>query len=271
MTNYKTLDLEREDQVATVTIYPQEETMTEPGIDLHHDFAEAMTEIRSDNGIRVVVLEGQRDDGNFFLPPPADFYVKHEDVADYVMSADGSYRTFTHGIIRFHQSMAEMEKVIVAKVNGDVSALGMSMMLACDLIVAVEDAEIVDIHLGVGENPPGPEFGIVPGDGGCALVPLYMPPPLAKEFLMLGRPISAQRMADMGIINYAVPEDELEETVADIVARLLDRPAYALAWTKRVANRRVVDHLSKTLDAAAAYEMVNFLQLETEGEQSHEF
>jgi hypothetical protein len=55
--------------------------------------------------------------------------------------------------------------------------------------------------------------------------------------------------------------------VDDIVARLLKRSAYALAWTKRIANRHVVEQLNRTLDAGAAYEMVNFLQIEKLGWQ----
>jgi hypothetical protein len=54
----------------------------------------------------------------------------------------------------------------------------------------------------------------------------------------------------------------LDAKVDDIVARLLKRPAYALGWAKRVANARVVSHLNKTINAATAYEMVTFLQLE---------
>jgi hypothetical protein len=67
------------------------------------------------------------------------------------------------------------------------------------------------------------------------------------------------------VINYAVPAAQLDATVDDIVTRLLKRSAYALAFAKRVANRRVVHHLNMTLDAAAAYEQVNMLQLEKWG------
>ena len=50
-----------------------------------------------------------------------------------------------------------------------------------------------------------------------------------------------------------------------VVQRLLQRPAYALAWTKRVVNRVVVDQLNRTLDAGVGYEMVSFLQAERQG------
>ena len=69
----------------------------------------------------------------------------------------------------------------------------------------------------------------------------------------------------MNVINYAVPEAELDAKVNELAQALLRRSAFALAWTKRTCNRHVVNQLNMTLDAAAAYEMVNFLQLERLG------
>jgi enoyl-CoA hydratase len=137
--------------------------------------------------------------------------------------------------------------------------------------VAREDAKIADMHMGMGEvqlrngTRVGPPYGIVPGDGGVALIPLYMTPPLAKEYLMLAREFTAKELAQWGLINYAVPAGQLDQKVQEIVGRLLKRSAYALAWTKRIANRHVVEQINRTIDAGAAYEMVNFLQIEKMG------
>jgi enoyl-CoA hydratase/carnithine racemase len=122
------------------------------------------------------------------------------------------------------------------------------------------------MHLGMGEVPEGgPAFGIVPGDGGASLVPLFMSPAIAKEYLMLAKRYTSRELADAKIINAAVAPEDLDATVADYVERLLKRPSYALAWTKRIINRRIIDALNSSLDAGAAYEMVNFLQLDRTG------
>jgi enoyl-CoA hydratase/carnithine racemase len=84
---------------------------------------------------------------------------------------------------------------------------------------------------------------------------------MAKEYLMLAKPFTAAELAARGIVNYAVPAGELSAKTDEIVAALLRRSSYALAWTKRTINRRVADQLNMTLDASAAYEMVNFLQI----------
>jgi enoyl-CoA hydratase len=268
MSEYETFGVERRDQVATITLLPRSGA-TGSRANRHWELANLFDELRADDDVRVIVLTGTGD--TFSVPPHS---LRREQAAspadlskEYPVDPSRAWRTFT-GIVRTHQAMAEIEKPIVARVNGDAFGFGQTLVFASDLIVAVEDAVIGDHHLGMGEiEQGGHTFGVVPGDGGAALLPLYMTPARAKEYLMLARTYRADELARLGIINYAVPRDQLDATVDDIVARLLKRSAHALAWSKRVANRRVVAHLNMTLDAGAAYEMVSFLQLERQGWQ----
>ncbi len=265
--SYGACTFEVDGPVATVTIIPPK-SLTGGTADLHWELGEIFSDLRGDTSVRVVVLTGSG--GEFYVPASAEFYDVPENRA-YVSDPAGAWKTFM-GIIRLHQAMAELEKPIVAKVNGDALGFGTSLVFGCDLIVAAEDAELIDIHLGMGEiEKGGPSFGIVTGDGGSALIPMVMSPAKAKEFLMLAKPYTAKEMAELGYINSAVPLDELDGVVDDMVARLLKRSSYALAWTKRTINRPLADHLNLTLDASAAYEMINFLQLEKLGEDPMTF
>jgi enoyl-CoA hydratase len=253
---YETVELERDGQVLTIRIKP-----TRPP--LHWDLGEIFSDLRGDDSVRVIVLTGL-EDGIFSVGPRTAKYDSEEGRAGR-NDPHKTWRIFT-GLIRCHEAMASIEKPIVARVNGDAVSFGASLMFGCDFIVGREDAQVYDYHLAMGEHEPyGPRYGIVPGDGGLALVPLYLAPPLAKEYLMLGRRFTCAELAARGLINDAVPLADLDARVDDVVRRLLGRSAYALAWTKRVANRRIVEHLNLTLDAAAAYEMVNFHQIERQG------
>lgn len=62
----------------------------------------------------------------------------------------------------------------------------------------------------------------------------------------------------MGVFNRAVPAAGLDAAVDELVARLLRRPLYPLAWGKRVINRRAADQLNRTFDAAWGYEVAGF-------------
>jgi enoyl-CoA hydratase len=247
----------REGQVATVTITAPKHRSGGTS-DLHWELANTFGELRAETDIRVIVLTGSH--GEFYVPMPPEFY-RSQKAFEYLGDPPGAWLS-QQGVIRVHQNMAEIEKPIIAKVNGPAIGFGSSLVLACDLIVADQDTRVVDMHLGMGEvEEGGPDFGIVPGDGGAALAPLFMSPVLAKEFLMLARPFTGAELEARGIINYALPADEIDAKVAELIERLLLRPAYALAWTKRVASRHVADQLNRTLDSGIAYEMINFLQL----------
>lgn len=252
---------EKDGHVATIRIFRPKD-LERGTADLHWELGEIFSALRGDKGVRAVILTGSED--LFYAPRDRQFYETHKG-SEYLTKPTKAWETFT-GIVRTHMAMAELEKPIVARVNGHAVGFGSSLVLACDFIVAVKDATIVDMHLGMGEVPEGgPSFGVVPGDGGAALVPLFMPPTMAKEYLMLAKRYKASELRDRGIVNYAVEEEDLDAKVDDLVAGLLRRPSYALAWTKRVVNRHLVNQLNMTLDAGAAYEMVNFLQLERNG------
>lgn len=254
------------DQVATIVVTDSatREELRSQGGSIHWEFAKILNEMRTDNGVRVIVLTGSKD-GEFWVPPLANVRDAAHSRAHRSNSAS-MWRTFT-GVTIAHEAMAAIEKPIVARVNGDAVGTGASVLFNCDLSVAVEDAVIADHHMSMGDLEKWQTtFGMVPGDGGLALAPLHMPPMKVKEFLMLAKPYTAKEFAEQNIINYAVPRADLDAVVDDLVARLLTRSAYALAWTKRVANRQSVAHMNMTMDAASAYELVNFLQAEMLGE-----
>ena len=261
---YGTLHIERRDNIATIHMYNLTDGIVAGRkLDFHWEIAMALGELRDDQDIRVVVMTGAKD-GEFMVSPRTPHYEDPGALAGH-NEPKGSWKIF-NGIIRAHTTLTEMEKPVIARVNGDAAGFGQSLMFGCDMIIAREDARIADIHMGMGDVAPyGPPFALVPGDGGASLIPLYMSPALAKEYLMLAKEYTAREMADMHIINYAVPMDELDAKVDGIVAKLLEKPPLTLAWTKRSVNRYIADQHNRTLDAAAAYEMVNFLQWERAG------
>ena len=263
---YGTITVVKKDQVATITFLTRGKAAR--GKPIPWEMSLALNDLREDTDVRVIVLTGS--EGHFKIPRPKEVYHKEVIGPTDILTKDW-YGAM--GIMRCIMTMADMEKPILAKVNGDAIGFGQSLAFGSDFIIAREDAKFLDHHMGGtfladydGERKEGGhDFSIVPGDGGAALVPLFMSPCKAKEYLMLAEPITAGELARLGIINYAVPADELDAKVDDFVRRLLQKGAYALAWTKRVVNKRLMQHLILTMDAGIAYERVNFLHLEKLG------
>jgi enoyl-CoA hydratase len=270
--SYGSLITEVRDQVATIKMLSVEEgARSTPPADIHWDLQAVLNELREDHSVRVIVITGAHD-GEFLVPRPTSRYTS--EWPDSIANPNHAWKLMV-GIIRLHTTMAEIEKPILAKVNGDAIGFGQSVMFSSDLIVARQDAVVSDVHLSQGtvlsgqdRVPVGSPFGTVPGDGAGATVPLFMPPVKAKEYLMLSTELTAAELAAMNCINYAVPAEDLDAISDDLVKRLLSKSAFALAWTKRVANRHVIDQLNKALDAGVAYEMINLAQIQRLGSEN---
>lgn len=218
--NFESLDCTVAKQVATIKIKKLRASKARSG--RHWELATMLSALRRDEGVRVIVLTGA-EDGVFSAGPRTERYD-----SDAVKGSRNdpvlTWKTF-QSIVQLHEEMAAIEKPIVAKVNGEATTLGSSLVFGSDLVVAREDALIADFHLGMGADGIGSRYGLVPGDGGAALVPLHMPPMKAKEYLMLAKQYTAKELAAAGYINYAVPAEELDRTVDDLVdGSWLDHP-----------------------------------------------
>ncbi|MBA3741423.1 enoyl-CoA hydratase/isomerase family protein [Sporichthya sp.] len=264
MADFPTLIVERDGPVLTIKVVPLRESHSAAvGGDLHRELGLFLDQLRHDYSVRVIVLTGA-EDGEFIVSPPRPEQ-GHSASSSRATTPAGQWSIFM-GLTHTIQTMVDLEIPIVAKVNGDAVGFGQSVMFACDLILAREDSMITDMHLSMGDvyttdgrGPIGLEWGVAPGDGAGALVPMSMSPPLAKEYLMLSRRRTGLELARAGVINRAVKADELDDICDSFVRELLARPPYALGWTKRIVNARVKDQLNRSLDASVAYEMVGFM------------
>ncbi len=259
MSDYVLLDIVRNGQVATIELKRLEKhirdlmrTEKRGGAQRASEVARALQELRDDDEIRVIVITGKAD--VFTIPPSS--YGHHGN--------PGNDWDIMSGVTKAVEAMCTIEKPVIAKVNGHAVGFGANLVLACDFIIAREDAIIADHHMSAGELMiDGQVVGsadhcMVTGDGGTVFAPLKMPLAMAKEYLMLARPFTAKELATMGVVNYAVPAAELDAKTDEIAQRLLKRNAYALAMTKRVLNKQAMAQFNQTHDASLAYEFLNF-------------
>jgi len=259
MSEYFLLDIVRTGQVATIELKRIEKhvrevmrTQKRGGAQRAAEVARALHELREDQNIRVIVITGKND--VFTIPPSS--YGHHGN--------PGNDCDIMAGVTKAVEIMCTIEKPVIAKVNGHAVGFGANLVLACDFIVAREDAIIADHHMSAGElQIDGQTVGsadhcMVTGDGGSVFAPLKMPLAMAKEYLMLARPFTAKELAGMGVVNYAMPAEELDAKTNEIVQRLLRRNAYALAMTKRILNKQALAQFNMSHDASLAYEFLNF-------------
>ena len=247
------ITVQREGSVATILIKPFEKTQAQGAqypdfVDVHTAIARALESLRWDDSIRIVVITGA-EDGEFYWAPGPGYYTPEKLAYMNPNNRPAGRWSVEQGAARITETLALMDKPVIARVNGHASSNGQSIIFGCDLIVAWEDAIITDNHLGLAEVTDhqgvahGYPFAMAPGDGAGALVPLYMPPTKAKEYLFLGASFTARDLAAMNIVNYAVPLDQVDAVTQDLVEKLLRRPARTLARTKRGVNKLLVQQM----------------------------
>lgn len=140
----------------------------------------------------------------------------------------------------------DVSKPTIAMVQGACVAGGLMLAWVCDLIVASEDAFFQDPvnRMGI----PGVEY----------FAHAYeLPPRVAKEFLLLGERMSAQRAEQFGMVNKVVPRDELRDAVSAWAAKLVAQPRLGNWLTKQAINH-VEELMGKRNAMEAQYHMHHF-------------
>ncbi len=150
-------------------------------------------------------------------------------------------------------SMLWVEKPVVAMVNGPASGLGATIALFCDVIFASTEATLSDRHVNV---------GLVAGDGGAVIWPLLVGVARAKEFLMSGRAVTGIEAERIGLVNRAVPPEELEAATMGFANELAALPVFAIRATKSAINRQLRRAVEDVLDLSLALERISFTTAE---------
>ena len=122
---------------------------------------------------------------------------------------------------------APPRKPLIGAVEGWAVAGGFELLLACDLVVASETAK-----LGV----PEVKRALVAGAGAAILLAQRIPQAIALEMLLTGEPITAQRAADLGLVNRLTPEGGALDAALELAATIAANGPLAVAITKQVAR-----------------------------------
>ncbi|MEA2299323.1 MAG: hypothetical protein QOF77_2259 [Solirubrobacteraceae bacterium] len=241
---YRTVNLRLEAGAATIELN-RPESLNAWNRQLGLDLLAAVEHVAGDPAIRAVVIRGA---GRGFS--------SGADLRDISGSEDRAPdgRPDVRRILtdRYHPiitAIRRMEKPVVAAVHGPAVGIGLSLALACDLVVAARSAYFLLAFVNV---------GLVPDGGASAFVASRVGITRAAEMAMLGERVPAAKALDWGLIN-AVHEDEsFDEAVAELARRLAQGPTASYDGSKRELEhwfyRELAGHLD--LEAGVQQEMV---------------
>jgi crotonobetainyl-CoA hydratase len=184
------------------------------GLELH----EAFVRLRDDPHLHVGILTGGGE--RFFS---AGWDLKAAAAGEEDTSTD-----FGPGGFAGITEMFDLDKPVIAAVNGLAAGGGFELVLACDLIVAAEHAEFFLPELGL---------GIVPGSGGAQRLPRRLPWFLAMDLLLTSRRMSAEEAVRRGLVCAVVPQAQLIAEARRIADHIAGCPTLAVQATKEIARR----------------------------------
>jgi len=213
---YKNIMFGVEGSVAVVTLNrPEvlnalnEETMKELG--------SAMSECKQDGTVRVVILTGVGDKA----------FIAGADINEFVGKSPAMIMGFAelgHNVVRIMETMG---KPIVAAVNGYALGGGLEISMACDMRFASDKARF---------GQPEILLGLIPGMGGTQRLSRLVGIGLARELIMSGEQVTAQRAYEIGLVNRVFPAEQLMEETKKFAQRLAGLPPFALRMAKYAIN-----------------------------------
>jgi enoyl-CoA hydratase/carnithine racemase len=172
---------------------------------------ELLPRLAVDRAVRVLILAAS-----------GPVFSSGHDLKEMTGCSEAQYRDLFTVCSRVMQQLRRMPQPVIGRVQGLATAAGCQLVAACDLVVASTEAAFAT---------PGVKIGLF-----CTtpMVPLVraIPPKAAMEMLLTGKPISAQRAFELGLVNRVVRPDELDAAVQDYVDAILATSSVTIALGK---------------------------------------
>ncbi len=228
---YEFLTLTMDDRVAIITLN-RPERRNAAHDPMHRELEEIFRDVAEDDEIRAIVVTGA---GEAFC---AGGDAESMDTGEFIPKGP---RIPFNGVRRLVNHMLDVEQPIIGAINGDAAGLGASLALLCDVTFVAENARVGDTHV---------KMGLVAGDGGAVIWPMLVGMARAKEYLFTGDWVSGTEAERIGLVNYALPTEEVLPRAMAFARRMAKSAPMALRWTKYSMNKLIRDQVNLALDTS---------------------
>lgn len=229
---FECLLIEKSNGVATITLN-RPDVFNAFNDTISYEMQEALKLMDRDKEVRVVVLTGA---GKAFCSGQDLKAIK--EVAGKRDLSESLHKRY-NPIIR---AMRALPKPIICRLNGVAAGAGCSIALACDLIVAAENALLIEVFVNV---------GLVLDSGSSYFLPRLVGSARAFELSTMGSKVSAQKALEWGMVNKVVPAEELDAAVKSYTDYYAAAPTKAIGLMKKMLNKSFHSDLDTMLDYEA--------------------
>lgn len=217
--------------VATVTLN-RPEVYNALNDEITYELQDAFKAIAKDEQVRAVVLTGA---GKAFCSGQDLKAASGKEKRSFMESLHKRYNP----IIR---AMRTLPKPIIGRINGVAAGAGCSLALACDVLVAAEEASLIEVFINI---------GLVPDSGSAYFLPRLVGTAKAFELCSTGRKVSATEALQLGLVSKIAPLSQLDEAVKSYTDYYATAPTLAIGLIKKMLNKSTQATLDEMLDYEA--------------------
>jgi len=198
-------------------------------LDLIAEITAAVDEAGNNPDVRTVVLTAEGDKA----------FCSGADLKTAMESGKTAGEMLRDGYNPMIEALRNIPKPVICRLNGLAVGAGCSLALACDLIIACENAYLSQMFI---------QIGLMPDAGASFFLPRLVGMARAFELASTGRKVYAPEAARIGLINRSVPVEKLDKAVEEAVAYYRNAPTIAIGAMKKVMNRSFESSLSEILN-----------------------
>ena len=228
---YKNILLAIEEKIATLT-FNRPKVLNAMNLEVLGEIYDAVSACANNDDVRAVIVTGAGDKA----------FVAGADIAQMQNATSVEILQLMEAGHKTMRLIETMPKPAIAAVNGFALGGGTEIALACDIRFASEKAVF---------GQPEILIGVIPGWGGTQRLPRLIGMGLAKEIILSGTQINAQRAYEIGLVNKVFPPEKLMEEARKFAAKLAALPSFALKMAKNAINYG----FDMSLDNASALEI----------------
>ena len=213
---YKNLLLEAQNNIVLIT-FNRQKVLNAMNWETIGELNDAINRCQEDESVKVIILTGAGDRA----------FIAGADITEFKSKSPREIMKFIelgHNTLRL---METMEKPVIAAVNGFALGGGTEIAMACDIRFASDKARF---------GQPEILLGLIPGWGGTQRLARLIGMGRAKELVMSGEQITAQRAYEIGLVNRIFPAEQLMEETRKFAQKLAKMPSFALKMAKYAIN-----------------------------------
>ena len=219
--NYENILLDQDGAIATITLNRSEKLNAYTTV-MGDEITHAFRHLQRDESVRAVILTGA---GRAFC---AGVDLEHLKAHERGMNASKGARLGDEDFLRkLPLEMRDYPKPIIAAINGHAVGVGMTMVMPCDVRIAAEDAKLGFVFT---------RLGILPGLGSTHLLPNLVGMARAQELVLTAKKITGTEAAEIGLVNRAVPRDDVLSAALAIAEQMAEIDPIVLAFAKRALH-----------------------------------